>query len=407
MAVEQDYLIFILGGVGITCYILGRISRNGDLEDAERKAEGLRKQYSEVLDRLREVTDGFKMLKEEYNESERRLKILKVFLRNTLKDWKQQEVLLPSLREWSNRIQLEYDEMIQRDFKQRRPPAWKAAQHVKEARAKAREYKKEVELLKPQLILYESLAPWLSEYVDLTVEEILEGIKEESQIKKFYKSGDDPISLFVPKSEWKNLSEIERNQLALDRYWNGNRRRSAWTAGIQYERYIGYKYEQEGYDVKYQGATMGVDDLGIDLICSKDNVVLIVQCKRLSKLKGIPVRENVIAQIYGAARYYAMKNPQIGIVKPVLYTSFECSDTARKFAEYLEVQTFENVSFKPYPCIKCNISHLNNERIYHLPFDQQYDATVIGDMKGEFYAMTVNEAEKAGFRRAFRWMGVS
>ena len=35
--------------------------------------------------------------------------------------------------------------------------------------------------------------------------------------------------------------------------------------------------------------------------------------------------------------------------------------------------------------------------------DQQYDTAIIEPHKGEFYAMTVAEAEKAGFRRAFRW----
>lgn len=55
-----------------------------------------------------------------------------------------------------------------------------------------------------------------------------------------------------------------------------------------------------------------------------------------------------------------------------------------------------------YPRIKCNISR-GGERIYHLPFDQQYDTTVITPSTGELWAQTVAEAETAGFRRAWRW----
>lgn len=44
-------------------------------------------------------------------------------------------------------------------------------------------------------------------------------------------------------------------------------------------------------------------------------------------------------------------------------------------------------------------------KIYHLPFDQQYDKVKIEKNKGEFYCSTVQEAEKAGFRRAYRWKG--
>ena len=81
--------------------------------------------------------------------------------------------------------------------------------------------------------------------------------------------------------------------MALDRYLEPSRKRSAWTAGIQYERYIGYLYEQDGFKVEYHGALQGKEDIGIDLICKKGEEVQIVQCKRLSPTKAIPVRENM------------------------------------------------------------------------------------------------------------------
>ena len=49
----------------------------------------------------------------------------------------------------------------------------------------------------------------------------------------------------------------------------------------------------------------------------------------------------------------------------------------------------------------------NGEKIYHLPFDQQYDRTLIKEEKNECYLETVKEAEALGFRRAFRWRGTS
>ncbi len=56
-----------------------------------------------------------------------------------------------------------------------------------------------------------------------------------------------------------------------------------------------------------------------------------------------------------------------------------------------------------YPRIKCNVGRDSGERIYHLPFDQQYDNTVIEPERDEMWAMTVADAEEAGFRRAWRW----
>ena len=58
-----------------------------------------------------------------------------------------------------------------------------------------------------------------------------------------------------------------------------------------------------------------------------------------------------------------------------------------------------NIPMGEYPMIKCNIN--NGEKIYHLPFDQQYHRAMIKN-EGEFYAMTVKEATEKGFRRAMR-----
>jgi hypothetical protein len=64
-----------------------------------------------------------------------------------------------------------------------------------------------------------------------------------------------------------------------------------------------------------------------------------------------------------------------------------------------------HIALERYPMVKCNVNPGTGDRIYHLPFDQQYDRVIVGDQDGEFYASTVAEAEAAGFRRAFRWRG--
>lgn len=81
-------------------------------------------------------------------------------------------------------------------------------------------------------------------------------------------------------------------------------------------------------------------------------------------------------------------------------TTGEFSDTAKEFARRLGV-VVEYKKMGDFPMIKCNIN--NENKIYHLPFDQQYKRTIIEEHKGEFYAMTVKEASTKGFRRAFRY----
>jgi hypothetical protein len=285
-----------------------------------------------------------------------------------------------------------------------------------------RDAKIECELARNRVDLYEGLAPWLAEYTDLSLDELLASVRESrSRGNDGNEKEEDPITKFVPMAsqEWKTLSSSERNQLALDRYLNPKRKKSLWQIGIDFERYVGYYYEQLGYKVRFHGALRAREDLGIDLICENSCEILIIQCKRLSNLKGIPVRENTVAQIFGAAKFFE-SNPKaffdrLGVsnaqpkktvsVRPVLVTSYELSETAEQFSKALDVEVVDNFVVGKYPVIKCNVAPRTGEKIYHLPMDQQYDTVVIGDQEEECYVETVAEAEQLGFRRAYRWKG--
>jgi hypothetical protein len=90
-------------------------------------------------------------------------------------------------------------------------------------------------------------------------------------------------------------------------------------------------------------------------------------------------------------------------VKAIFVTAASLSPVAQRAAKWLGIKFRENYLLdKTYPMIKCNINQATNERIYHLPFDLQYDRTKIVPALGEFYTRSVAEAENLGFRRAFR-----
>lgn len=213
----------------------------------------------------------------------------------------------------------------------------------------------------------------------------------------------DGVRDFLSKEEYEKLSESERNQLALDRYI-ASTHKSNWQIGRDYELYIGFKYAQKGYTIDYYGAYNGLEDLGRDLIARKGNEILIIQCKYWSSSKQI--HEKHINQLYGTTICYCLENDiPVDYVHGVLVTNISLSETAKKFAKYLNITVVENFPLKEYPRIKCNINKNSwgeKTKIYHLPFDQQYDSCKI-DKPDEFFALTVQEAEAAGFRRAYKW----
>ena len=333
----------------------------------------------------------------------RKLEKLNSVYDETLKGLKKDSLTLGSLAFWIEKIEKEKDDIISSTLETKKHPARKAAEEVRVAKAEAREKAKEFRVIQNKLFAYEAFAPWISEIEEYTVAEFLDamGQKEKEEKENF---NQDPVRKYLDAVEWKKFSESKINQLSLDRYTDNTRRKNLWEIGIQYERYIGYIHEKKGFRVSYHGAIMGKSDLGIDLICENETEIKIIQCKRLSKIKKIPLRENVVAQVYGSAQFYKMgKNTKKKCI-PAIYTSYKLSDEAKKFAKYLDVEYFEDEELTPYPLIKCNISAAG-EKIYHLPMDQQYDRVVVGDRLGEKYVKTVRGAVNGGFRRAYRWSG--
>lgn len=277
-------------------------------------------------------------------------------------------------------------------------PAQKASEVVKEEAKRRRVAEKQYRRISALIEYYEQIAPFLLDFKDEIIDDDDEFLRDYTEEEK-----QDPITHYLTKEEYRKLSPLEKNQMALDRFWK--RSKSKWLIGRLYERYVGYLFETEGYDVKYVGIIEGKEDLGRDLICTKGGEVIIIQCKNWSKFKT--VYEKHIFQFFGTVFKYRDENKDKK-VKAIFYCTTKLSDLARRFAKELDIDLVENHKFdQGYACIKCNISMVDGSKIYHLPFDQQYDNTKIELNRGEFYAKTVKEAEAKGFRRAWRWRGTS
>lgn len=278
---------------------------------------------------------------------------------------------------------------------------------IQDMKSEIKEYSYRAISAEAKLAYYESLAPVLEELVDEDSDfEIKENLLPQNA---------DPVSFWLSKEEYINLSEKDRNQKALDNY--RTRKKTKREIGRDYERYVGFLYEKMGYDVEYKGILAGMEDLGRDLICVRNDETLFVQCKYWSKDKII--HEKHINQLFGTYMKYMIElqvdnNLQSKLFdffdlakicncKACFWTKTKLSETAKAFADALKIEVHENTEIGNYPLIKCNINRTTGEKIYHLPYDINYDQVVIEKKRDEFYAFTVEEAEAKGFRRAYRW----
>jgi hypothetical protein len=309
---------------------------------------------------------------------------------------------------WDEYLNLQ-DQRLSQELIMKSHPAFTAAAAVKEIGAERREAIRRAKICEYKNRLYESLFPWLTEFTE-------DGVDDAYLRAGPAKTGsaDDPAKQWVPIGEWEKLSSAVRNQRALERYQS--RPKTNWEIGREYERYVGYVYETKGCVVSYMGAIEGFDDLGRDLVVNQGKTTKIVQCKYWSEFRQI--HEKHIFQLFGTTVEYALRkrfgddyerhdlfghHGLLEEIKPEFFTSTKLTDRARGFADALGIAVFELFKIEQYPMIKCNVARSGSEKIYHLPFDQQYDKVKIEKHRGEKYVATVAEAERLGFRRAFRW----
>lgn len=389
-------LILILIIFGIPIYVL--------VADAIYKYKNFNKIYDENKELKKNINKQFNKAIQICRE-ELKNQIKKIKSKYEKKYQKKCDEIFKDLKEGSCKEKLYYftEKIIEKEFEDfdnlivhlecKNRPAKSSAKKVKDAKNVAKEFEKKYKLMQYEYNLLFELFPELDNYIDRIDNNEFKH-KTISELKEDF----DYSSKYLSKEEYDKLTENERNQLALDRYIE-SRKKSKWQIGRDYELYIGYLYEKDGYKVKYTGIEQKLEDMGRDLIAENDKEILIIQCKYWSSEKVI--HEKHICQLYGTTIHYKKHNDINKKIKPVFVTKTSLSETAKDFAKYLKVKVIENKEIEDFPRIKCNINKGN--KIYHLPFDQMYDKTVITKENGESFEFTVDDAVKKGFHRAKKY----
>lgn len=381
-----------------------------------------------ILQKITEIRNNKKsqLIKKEteLKEKETEFNERKSFIESKLKEnYEAIEILYKEKSQgfpWLAKAYSEYSVLrdnIIADWLEKKPhPAVRSAEILRNISKEKTKAQREFRISKYLLEMYEDLFPFLIEFRGEDLDDYIR-----VQLDKYYKEKDpqDEVISYTTEGERATLTKQQIFQRDLDRYWQ--KKKSPWELGRDYERYIGYVYEKEGYSVYYQGIIEGLEDLGRDLIAKRGNEIAVIQCKYWSQHRTI--HEKHICQLFGTTLKYWIEHQksikanlshqknlfsdliQKNKIKGIFITSTSLSKTAREFADALGIIVKENYSFHKYPSIKCNSSYATGEKIYHLPFDQQYDRTTIETERNELYVETIDEAESLGFRRAFRWRG--
>lgn len=387
---EEFATFFLIYGVIITFLFLLSKSDNNDLK----------KRISDNIKYNIELENKINRLKLKTQEIQKE----NTDLKNIKKVLEEREEMLLSLPQYQlNNTMLElFEEYTTKRFEQlynyfsfKKNPSYKSAHYVAEIKQEFKQLEKENRELK--LIL--------SQFYD----EETEKIENEKQENIFDTEKQAFNYSKISKEIWDGLNYIEKLDVVLEKYI------SSWknklNIGLEFERFCGYNLEKSGYSVKYWGILKGKADGGIDLIATKKNKILYVQCKYWGNSKTI--RENTISQLFGASFKMALDNKEtyesfIDKIKSkkiemALFTKTELSQEAKDFCDKLNIKYIENVTIEDYPRVK---TIEGTEKIFYIPSDLQYDKIIVNSTSkkyGRVYSCL--EANQKGYRHCFKWRG--
>lgn len=140
--------------------------------------------------------------------------------------------------------------------------------------------------------------------------------------------------------------------LAFNEFTTRKKLRRAKTSSIarigdEYERYVAEQYFNAGDDwtVEHSGENLRLNDLGRDLIATRNDETVIVQCKYWAAPKVI--HERHVFQLFGTTYLYRLEHPNEQVLC-LLITSTVLSDTAKNIAKKLGVEYKEKVNLERF-----------------------------------------------------------
>ncbi len=168
------------------------------------------------------------------------------------------------------------------------------------------------------------------------------------KLKKKYNYKDDieitPIKDEIEPTQKENIKSTKKTKPNE----NYKPKKSNYQKGAEYERQIGKLYEMKGYNVEYRGIKMGKKDKGIDLIATKENELILIQCKNW---ENSTVKQKDIRNFLGDCFTFIENNPHLKIkdIKRVFVTSNKEADYGvKKFIE----ENHKLVKYKIIPYIQ-------------------------------------------------------
>ncbi|OCL90917.1 restriction endonuclease [Aliarcobacter thereius] len=125
--------------------------------------------------------------------------------------------------------------------------------------------------------------------------------KDIVEINKFKEKKQDTNKETNQNQKYKQYTEEEKKSY-------GQRMKELREKGKEYEKYVAGHFKIDGYEIFLNGIKNGVRDKGIDIICTKDNELILIQCKNWKADTKYKINHEKLKAFVGSCTEYVNQN---------------------------------------------------------------------------------------------------
>ena len=143
------------------------------------------------------------------------------------------------------------------------------------------------------------------------------------------------------KKEFKGYTEEQKKAYAL-------KMKESKEKGKEYEEFVAGHFKLNGYDINLHGIKKGKKDKGIDIICSKDEELILIQCKNWKVHDKYKIGHEKLKAFVGSCTEYVNENKLFdkNIKLKFITSNYIIDESGKKFLEESKTLKYEVLEFK-------------------------------------------------------------
>lgn len=117
--------------------------------------------------------------------------------------------------------------------------------------------------------------------------------------------------------------------------------------GKEFEKFVAGYYKLDGYKIELHGIKKGVKDKGIDIICEKDEEIILIQCKNWKEDSKYKINHEKLKAFVGCCTEYVNEHKLFdrNVKLKFITSNYILDESGKKFLEESKTLQYEILKF--------------------------------------------------------------